>query len=68
MLKTMTNRQKYILTTDNDCHWYLIPTEKYDQWNTWLESEDEETCWNVPSFAKAVDGPHSIIIHEYSEV
>lgn len=61
LLNKMTNRKKYSLTRDNDCHWYLIPVENQDDWEAWLDIDsDDEASWNVPDFAEAVDGPHSV--------
>lgn len=42
----------YVLIQDDDCHWYVIPSDKVDDWDVWLESLD----WNIPDYAVPVDG------------
>jgi len=66
----MTNKQKFILTNDEDGHWYIIPESKKDEFDNWLDLvySEEADCGDMPEWAKCIDGPHSIIIHEYSEV
>jgi len=53
---------EHILVRDNDCHWYVIPSDRRKHWSTWLEldSEDEE-AWDVPEFAEAVGGSHTLV-------
>ena len=50
----MTNREKYILCQDDDCHWYLIPADKKEEWNEWLD------IYSLPKYAQKVDGPHRL--------
>jgi hypothetical protein len=60
----MTNRQKYFLVQDNSCHWYVIPEDKKDEWDTFCDlPEDDEASWEVPEFARDVDGPHSVAFY-----
>ena len=57
---------KYKLTQDNDCHWYIIPTDKQEEWDEWLEIDsDDEKSWNVPTFASGIDSPEEIEFDEY---
>jgi len=57
----MTNRQTYNLVRDNDCHWYLIPADKKQEWNDWCDLDsDDEASWNTPDFAVAIDSPSEI--------
>ena len=69
----MTNRETYILIQDNDCHWYLIPYDKRDSFYEYLDLIDnfnydaEDPYPDEPDWLKRVDGPESIIIHEYTE-
>jgi hypothetical protein len=49
--------KRYFLNTDNDSHWYLIPTEKREEWENWCElPEGDENSWNVPEWAEALGG------------
>jgi hypothetical protein len=54
----VTNRKKYILCQDDDCHWYLIPADKKEEWNEWLDVVQEGD--SLPKYAQAVDGPHRL--------
>lgn len=57
----------HFLVQDDDCHWYIIPFEKTEEWYKFLESDDAELGVE-PEWAKRVDGPHRILIYEYAEV
>jgi hypothetical protein len=59
--KYMENRTKYILGQDNSCHWYLLPADKKEEWEEWLDiSEEDERSWTLPEFAKFIDGWHKL--------
>lgn len=58
---------EYILVTDNDSHWYVIPYEREEDWNYFLELDpDDEASWDVPSWADAVGGsPSNVVFKDY---
>lgn len=54
--------ERFILSQDNDCHWYVVPVSKQDEWEAWLEiPEDDERAWNVPDFAQPVGGSPRLV-------
>lgn len=49
--------RRYQLESDNDSHRYLIPADRADEWDAWLEiPSDDPASWDVPEFAVAIDG------------
>lgn len=53
---------EYILTRDNDAHWYVIPYEMEEEWGVFLELDpDDEDSWNVPEWAEQVGGSASLV-------
>lgn len=65
----MTNRQKYFLSQDNSCHWYVIPDDKRQEWEDWCNlDEDDEASWNVPEFAIEVGGSPFRVTFENPEI
>lgn len=67
-----TNR--YILATDGDSHWYVIPADKVNEWNAW--SDATEKYWDgcdysnkppdMPEWADEVNGsPQNVVFSEY---
>jgi len=53
---------EYILTQDNDSHWYVIPTNQLLNWQGWLDLDSEdERSWNPPKYAKEVGGCPSLV-------
>lgn len=53
---------EYILTQDNDCHWHVIPLERENHFNKWLELDSgNEESWNVPGYAVRVGGCPSLV-------
>jgi hypothetical protein len=60
----------YILTQDNDCHWYVIPESMMDDWSTWLErdADEENTFEDVPDYATAVGGSPTLVVFPSFEI
>ena len=58
--KPMTDEQPYILTQDEDCHWYVIPSNKATEWDKWCQSPNygEE---DLPKWAKEVGGSPTLV-------
>jgi len=54
---------KYIITTDGDCHRYVIPADKKSEWSKWMESEDAE-LGHVPDWAYSIGGDPSQVEFE----
>jgi hypothetical protein len=68
----MTNRQKYILSNDDDGHWYYFPVEKAPDFESWLsiqygEDYDNPLYGNYPDWLKEVDGHPSWLTFENPE-
>ncbi len=55
----MTNRQKYILDTDDDCHWYYFPAEKAKEFEKWVELQSGEDYEN-PLYGSYPEWLHSV--------
>lgn len=51
---------KYILIQDNDCHWYVIPYEREEEWYDWTDSESDD----VPDWAYRIGGAYTLIQFE----
>ena len=48
---------RYFLDQDDSCHWYLVPMDKRNEWEYWCGLEDDcEESWEVPEWAKRLDG------------
>lgn len=62
----MTEQTKYILTTDGDSHWFVIPADKHKEWSIYCDAAN--TYWDgllatdppvQPSWADEVGGAPS---------
>lgn len=51
--------ERYCLTRDNDCHWYVIPAARQQEWSEWLDSPEYED--GEPEWAKPVGGSPSLV-------
>lgn len=52
---------RFFLDQDSSCHWYLIPLEKAGEWSEFMDiPDDDERSWQVPEWAKMIDGYSSI--------
>jgi len=64
---------KYILTTDGDSHWFVIPVDKRDEWRIYVDKAT--TYWDglltteppvQPDWADEVGGaPSRVIFSDY---
>ncbi len=63
------NQMRYFLSQDNDCHWYVIPADKRDEWNAWCEIDpDDDLAWDPPSFAKPINGSPTLVTFSDPEI
>lgn len=61
--------ERYHLTTDNDCHWYVIPVARQQEWNEWLDiPSDDERAWEPPAFALSVGGAPCLVTFTNPEI
>jgi hypothetical protein len=51
----------YVLDTDGDCHWYVIPKARLADWWKWINSPAWENGV-VPDYATAVGGAPSLVV------
>lgn len=57
LLQDSTPPTRYFLAGDNSGHEYVVPVGRKEEWFAWLEiPEDDERSWDVPEYAKQVDG------------
>lgn len=50
-------KQRFTIVWDNSGHKYYIPVDKSNDWDAFMAlEEDDEKSWDVPSFAKMIDG------------
>lgn len=47
--------QEFIITWDNDGHSYVIPYDKEDDWDRWINSQDYDDGV-IPNYAKKIGG------------
>ncbi len=52
------SNMEYILTQDDDCHWYVIPDDKQEAFNDWLNDENN---WETPDYAESVGGSYTLV-------
>jgi hypothetical protein len=49
--------ERYFVGSDNSGHEYYVPISKRDDFQAWAElPEDDEAGWEVPEYAKRIDG------------
>lgn len=49
---------RYLLTQDDDCHWYVIPADKQDEFDDFIYGDDHNE-W--PDWAHRVGGAPSMV-------
>jgi hypothetical protein len=54
--------EEFILSQDEDCHWYVIPADREEDWSIFRDLDpDDEKSWDVPAWAKPVGGSPSLV-------
>jgi hypothetical protein len=57
--------ERYFLDQDNSSHWYVVPVARQEEWDAWCNlDEDDERAWEVPSWARPVNGSHQRVKFE----
>lgn len=57
--------ERYFLSQDRSCHWYVIPISKQTQWLAWNNiDEDNPEAWDAPEWADMVGGSYSRVTFE----
>lgn len=75
----MTNRKKYCLIQDNDCHWYILPWENqeaaekyfednYKYWNGSVSEQEKYNCPVRPKWLSDIDSPEMITFENFEEI
>ncbi len=49
---------EYILNKDDDGHWYVIPDNKQEEFNDWLNDENN---WEIPDYAEEIGGSYTLV-------
>lgn len=75
-VKRVTSKKPYLLTQDDDCHWYLIPYDSVDRFEAWIkwnddDSEDrndhEPTADGLDFNSFRINGPHTLKIYSWAD-
>lgn len=63
------DNEGFFLSMDNDGHWFIIPVERRDEWNDWIDlDQSDEASWDVPEWADDLNGsPSNVIFHSYQK-
>ena len=65
----MTNRTSYLLSQDDEGHWYLFPKDKQKEFEQWVQKQcSDDADGEYPEWLKDIDGPHRLLIYDYEEV
>lgn len=69
MVANLKERPRFFMDQDNDCHWYIIPQERGDEWHKWKSIPDgDERGWTVPDWAKPIGESHTLVTFEDPEI
>lgn len=51
----------FVLVQDEDCHWFVIPAARADEWDGWCQdvAEDMTCSLELPCWAERVNGAAS---------
>ena len=49
----------FVLSQDWDCHWFVVPRVRLDEWRAWNEAENPYAV--PPDYAIAVGGAPSLV-------
>lgn len=56
------NEKWYVLLSDNDGHWYVVPEENMAEFSNWLELDpDNPDSWEPPGVCEQVGGAPNLV-------
>lgn len=58
-------KEKYIITNDDDGHWYLIPLRLYQKFNEWVCTDWDLRDKDIDFNSYRIDYPEQVIIETY---
>lgn len=54
--------ERYFLSQDGSCHWYVVPVSKQKEWSKWTDlDEDDEAAWDAPEWAYRIGGDPGMV-------
>lgn len=57
--------ERYFLSQDQSCHWYIIPVSKREEWSKFNAlDEDDPASWEVPEWAEMIGGDYQRVTFE----
>jgi hypothetical protein len=61
--------ERFFLSQDNDCHWFVVPVARKGEWDVWCEIPgDDERAWDAPDFAIPLNGsPNRVTFTDWRE-
>lgn len=65
-MRRIKTKYPKILVQDSSCRWYLIPANQELEFNEWVNKLDKEEEYHSDFTEYGIDGPHSLVITEYS--
>lgn len=72
-VKRVTSKKPYLLTQDDDCHWYLIPLDveaEFRDWCKWIEgwiNGTDSTYEGLDFNDFRINGPHTLKIYSWAD-
>jgi hypothetical protein len=63
--ENLNPKTRYILCQDDDGHWYVIPSDKEDEFYDWVDKEDPKVSLN---YAEEVGGSPSLVTFTEYEI
>lgn len=57
------------LDRDNDGHWYVVQNDFREDWDAWLQlDDDDEAAWDEPDYAYRLGGsPHTVTFENWRD-
>ena len=61
--------ERYRIVSDDDCHNYIIPAERFWEWDSFVEGRggSEYDLWAVPAWATRIDHFSNITFENWHE-
>ena len=73
-VKRVTSKKPYLLTRDDDGHWYLLPYDLRKDFEAWVTYEGAYSCgivrepWIGTDYNEyRINGPHTLKIYSWSD-
>lgn len=61
----MGESERFFLSQDDSCHWYIVRAEHRSEWDAWVDQlGGDDPDFDTPDYAQRIGGSPSVVTFE----